>query len=496
MSDDAITVVDLFCGGGGTSTGAVLAYEEMGYDVHLIAVNHWSKAIETHELNHPDGTHHNAKVEELHPPDVVAAADDADHLVLVGSPECTHFSRARGGKPVNEQKRASPWHVVDWLEKLDADVFLVENVREFQSWGPVNEDGTPSRDGTIFEAWTNTLHSLGYSVDWQELNAADYGDATSRERLFIVGRKGKRAQFPAPTHSETGEGGTDPHRPASEIIDWSDPGESIWGRSTPLVNNTMQRIAEGLRRYAHDDLEPYADAVAALGKADVSAMQESVVPVEYAERVAAETDDPFLVRAPVAATDGGEETDVCNPYVLGQHGGSVARETERPLPTIATRGAIGLYQPAAFVLPRNGFHRGLHSNPAYSPDDRPLHTVTANNHDGHLVTPYLIEYYGNGQARSIGDPLPTVTTKDRFALVVPELFPCGLDIRFRMLQPRELAAAMGFPEDYQFCGNKTEVTKQIGNAVPVNLAKALCRTLLTGDQPSLESFNPEVPADD
>ncbi|WP_330633777.1 DNA cytosine methyltransferase [Halocatena halophila] len=491
-----LTAIDLFCGGGGTSTGLALAAEELDREIELIPVNHWSVAIETHQQNHPWADHYNASVEELHPPALFDGDPDVD--LLVASPECTHFSRARGGKPIKEQQRASPWHVVDWLEKLNVDAVLVENVPDMKSWGPVR-DGEPSRNGEIFEAWIDSLHALGYSVDWKILNSANYGDATSRKRLFVVGRKEKRAQFPEPTHSPDGHNGTEPYRSAAEIIDWDDCGESIWSRSRPLVQNTMQRIAEGLRRYTHDALEPFADAVEELGKPEVSKLQENIVEAEHVPRVAAEVDEPFLACAPTVglAADGGEIEDVCGSFVLGQHGGAVARDLGCPLPTIATKGAIGLYHPEAFILPRNGYHGGLHSNPAYRPEERPLHTVTASNHDGHFVVPYLVEYYGNGSAQSIDDPLPTVTTKDRFALVVPECYPWGLDIRFRMLQPRELAAAMGFPDDYQFSGNKTETTKQIGNAVPVNLAKALCKTLLTGEQPSLQTFaDQEVPCDD
>ena len=189
-----------------------------------------------------------------------------------------------------------------------------------------------------------------------------------------------------------------------------------------------------------------------------------------------------------------------------------------------------MVSPRSFILPRNGIARGLHSNPAYGPDERPLHTVTAKNTDGHVVSPYLVpfyserpgqdprthdvdkplptvtatgsspavtepylvQYYGNSDVASLDDPLPTVTTKDRFALVVPELYPCGLDIRFRMLKPRELARAMGFPDSYEFAGNKTDTTKQIGNAVPVNLGKALIRELIVDETPSLFSFAPEA----
>jgi len=188
---------------------------------------------------------------------------------------------------------------------------------------------------------------------------------------------------------------------------------------------------------------------------------------------------------------------LCTPYLLGQQSGATARNVlDESVPTVATRGAIGLYNPT-FILPRNGSRGGLHSNATYEPEDQPLHTVTARNQDGHAVTPFLVEYYGNGYSNSVDKPLPTVTTRDRFALVVPEAFPFGLDIRFRMLQPRELAAAMGFPPDYEFAGNKTETTKQIGNAVPVNLAKALTKQLLVGEEPSLQTFSEKgVEADD
>lgn len=497
-TDSIVHAVDLFCGAGGLSTGLALACESLDQDIELTAVNHWGPAIETHTQNHPDATHYNAKVEEIQPR---AAVGQGDVKLLAGGPECTHFSSARGGKPVDAQKRASPWHVVDWVAKLLPENVLLENVPEFKSWGPVI-DGEPTRNGTFFEAWVETVRNLGYSVSWRVLNAADYGDATARKRLFIIARKDLQPEWPTPTHSANAIGDTDPYRTAEDIIDWSDPGDSIWSRSRPLVNNTMQRIADGLERHGGEHVAPFADTVAELGTADVEALQAEIVPAAEVGAAIRARDGPFLVEGaadvPAVAADGGHE-DGPTPFLLGQQSNATARDaTERPTPTIATRGAIGLYQPAAFVLPRNGSRRGLHSNPAYDPGERPLHTVTAKNHDGWLVSPFLVEYYGNGSSQPVDEPLPTVTTKDRFALVVPELYPLGLDIRFRMLQPRELAAAMGFPDDYAFAGNKTETTEQIGNAVPVNLARSLCRTLLAGEQPTLERFTPtgEVPADD
>ncbi|WP_254921715.1 DNA cytosine methyltransferase [Halorubrum sp. Ea1] len=468
MTDDVVRAVDLFCGAGGTLEGLSQACDDLSVELQVTAVNHWETAIETHKRNHPNGDHHVSKVEELHPPDVVEE-DGVD--VLIASPECTHFSVARGGKPVNEQKRASPWHVLDWVEKLRPENVLLENVRELKSWGPVDDDGNATRNGEIFETWINAFHALGYSVDWRVLNAADYGDPTTRKRLFVVGRRGRRASFPEPTHSD-GDDELPDWRPAAEVIDWSDAGESLWQRDRPLVNNTMQRIAEGIRQHCDERLEPFADAVGELGKEDVAAMQEDVVDAGEVHGIVEERCEPFLVKyygtstaKPVdepmdTVTAQGGKYALCEPYLLGQQSGATARSVlDDPVPTVATRGAIGLYNPTTFVLPRNGSRGGLHSNATYEPGEQPLHTVTARNQDGHLVSPFLIEYYGNGQSNAVDGPLPTVTTRDRFALVVPEAFPYGLDIRFRMLQPRELAAAMGFPPDYEFAGNKTETTK-------------------------------------
>lgn len=277
-------------------------------------------------------------------------------------------------------------------------------------------------------------------------------------------------------------------------VDWDDAGTSIWTRSRPLSNNTMQRIAQGIRDHCADELAGYADVVETITPDDVEALQEEVVPLAELEDAADERDDPFLVEATVhAAADGG------TPMVMGQQSGARALDAEKePLPTIATKGAIHYIECEPFVKPRNLPARGLHSNATYEPEERPLHTVTAKNHDGHLVSPFLVEYYGNSDTADIEEPLPTVTTKDRHALCVPDLYPWGLDLRYRMLQPHELAAAQGFPADYEFVGNKGERTEQIGNAVPVNLAQALVTEALTRHAPSLQDHNSggEVAADD
>jgi len=434
-----LRAVDLFCGAGGLSTALAIACEQINREIELVAVNHWNRAIETHKANHPWAEHYQSKIEEVEPSSVFDDGEDVD--ILVGGPECTHFSTARGGKPVDDQKRMPAWHVLTWIQKLQPETVLIENVPEFRDWGPI-ENGEPTRNGETFEAWINALRGHGYSVDWQVLNSANYGDATSRKRLFIIGQRSGQPEFPRQSHSEHGTvPSTRPWRSAREILDWDDDGQSIWRRGLdgngkrPLVSNTMERIAEGLRRHGDETAQKFADTVASLDKQQVAQMQDVAVPIEQAEQVAEMTAAPFLV------TYSEEETVLCEPYLLRQQSGGVPPSTDEPLPTISTKGAIAKIQP------------------------------------------YLIQYYGQSSDASIHDPLPTVTTKDRFALICPELYPIGIDINYRMLEPRELANAMGFPSDYEFCGTKTETKEQIGNAVPVNLGRALSLSILQEAEP-------------
>ncbi|SHH66002.1 DNA cytosine methyltransferase [Halobaculum gomorrense] len=490
-ADEHLTAIDLFCGAGGFSHGLALECEHLGYDIRLIAVNHDDDAIATHRLNHPWAEHHNANVEDLHIPAVVGD-DDVD--LLVAGPECTHFSRARGTKPVSDQRRASPWHVVDWVQKTRPDTVLIENVPELRSWGPIDDDGQPTRNGETFDAWIDVIHSLGYSVDHEVLNAADYGDATSRRRLFVVARRDGRATHPAPTHAEVPDEDREPWRSAAEVIDWSDRGSSIWTRSRPLSNNTMQRIAQGLRDHCGEELDAYADVVAGLEPADIERLQEDVVPAAELEDALDERAEPFLVSTTVSTA-----ADTGTRMIMGQQSNARALDADsEPVPTVATRGAVHFIEAQPFIKPRNLPRGDLYTNATYEATDRPLHTVTARNHDGHLVSPFLVEYYGNSDTAAVDDPLPTVTTNDRHALCVPDCSPLGLGLRYRMLQPRELAAAQGFPDDYEFTGEtKASRTAQIGNAVPVNLARALVNEALTSTVPSLTSYGPEeVPADD
>jgi len=537
-SEDVIRAIDLFCGAGGLSWGLVVALKEVAMEasqptetvlaqnIDLVGVNHWEQAIETHKANHPWARHFHDDIQAINPRDAFDKRDP-EVKILSGGIECTHFSTARGGKPVDDQKRMPAWDFLTWVQKLRPENVLVENVKEFASWGPVEEDGTPTRNGDTFEAWIDSFHSLGYSIDCQVLNAANYGDATSRERLFILARRENRPEWPEPTHTEDGAGDTDEWRTAADIIDWSEPGGSIWtrdlhdARKRPLKNSTMQRIAEGIRRHCSDRLEPLADALADIGRDDVKRLRQSVVPFEYAKVAADALSEPFLIEQPAGATSA-----VVDPYLLRQQSGGQPPAAEEPLPTVSSAGSIAKVEPRPLIMPRNGAYRGLHSNPLYRPEDRPLHTVTARNTDGYLVTPYLcpmyngregqrprtrsvdrplmtipvskspagvaepflVDYHGNSDVSACDIPLGAVEARDRYALCIPEEFPWGLDVRYRMLQPRELQRAQGFPDDYEILGNKRDTTRQIGNAVPVNLAQSLVESLLESTTPSLTDY--------
>jgi DNA (cytosine-5)-methyltransferase 1 len=200
-----IKAADLFCGAGGTSTGLVDACREMGYEVDLTAVNHWQRAVDTHSANHPTARHFCASLDSLNPRDLFG---EGELNILWASPECTHHSIARGGKPVSDQSRATAWCVIRWAEALRPDVILVENVKEFESWGPIGTNGRPmgSRKGEIFRAWVSALESIGYKVGWRVLCAADFGDPTTRRRLFVQAVRGRRKiVWPEPTHGPVSE---------------------------------------------------------------------------------------------------------------------------------------------------------------------------------------------------------------------------------------------------------------------------------------------------
>ena len=439
-----VQAADLFCGAGGTSTGLVHACRSIGRRVELLAVNHWQVAIESHRANYPDARHICARLEAIRPEEVVPGGR-LD--ILVASPECTHHSIARGGRPVSDQLRASAWLILRWLEALLVDSLLLENVREFRDWGPVGVNGRPikSRKGETYQAFLNALRSFGYTVEDRILNAADYGDATTRQRLFILARKGRKSiHWPDPTHGEQDlMGERKPYRTAREIIDWSIRGESIFNRKKSLAPATMARIAAGLKKFGGRNAEPF-------------------LVMFYGTNNARSLDRPLAT-----VTASGQHMALCQPFVLGQQSCATPRfhSADNPLPTVTSHG--GGAEPFITIMKGKSKVRSV---------DRPVPTLTTKQ-SLYLCEPFITRYNGSGNgAKSVDQPLDTITTKDRFGLVeVTGKY--QVDIRFRMLQPHELAAAMSL-DGYQLSGTKADQVKQIGNAVPAKLAEALCRALL------------------
>lgn len=546
------------------SSGLALACGDQNIDVELTAINHWTRAIETHQRNHPWARHICASAETLDPREVVPGGR-LD--LMVAAPECRFFSVARGGRPVEDQKRASAWQILRWLELLEVESLLVENVREFADWCPVGRNGLPlkSRKGETYRAWIEAIRSLGYTVEWRVMNAADHGDATSRRRLFVMARRGRRPiTWPKPTHSKNGEAsGTKRWRAAREIIDWSLEGESIFSRKKPLAEATMRRIIAGLERFGGPELQPFLVILRGTGGAR-SVDDPAPTVTGGGNHLGLVEPEPFVMHLthggrersvddPLPTVTGANrgELGVVQPFILSQASGGAPRETGQPVPTIPAGGAHALVQP--FILPPLGYHhRGGKANRPRSPDE-PLQTITrrgggylveplivpfdqrgggddlarpvsdplgtittkarhgvaeafivpyfgerdgqsprvhsvdaplpapTSHGAGAVVEPYLVEYYSNGSGltgHSINQPVPTITARDRIGLVRPVVNGRTLDIRFRMLQPHELSAAMGFDSGYAFTGTKQEIVRQIGNAVAVHMSRALCRSLL------------------
>jgi DNA (cytosine-5)-methyltransferase 1 len=472
-----IQAADLFCGAGGTSSGLYSACDHVGARLDLVAVNHWKIAVETHTFNHPDARHICAPLEGLDPRKAVPSGR-LD--ILVASPECTHHSIARGGKPVSDQLRASAWHILRWAELLQIDNILIENVREFQDWGPTDATGKPikSRKGETFNAFCAALRSLNYTVEHRVLNAADYGDPTSRHRLFIMARRGGiPIIWPETSHG----GAKSPYHTAREIIDWDLPGDSIFKRKKALAPRTLARIAAGIKKYGGDNAGPFLTML--YGSNDVRSVDRPL-PTVTAGGNHIGLCQPFIVPIDNASSGKGGANSIdeplrtiitqprfgiCEPFVIGQQSCAAPRTVDEPLPTIATSGAIALVEPFITIMKGQSKTRSI---------DEPIPALTTNAHL-YLCEPFITQYNGKSENQGVEEPLNTITTKDRFGLVEPEADEMGvLDIRFRMLQPHELAAAMSFDKDYVFEGNKTEVVKQIGNAVPVRTAAALCGALL------------------
>jgi DNA (cytosine-5)-methyltransferase 1 len=523
MTKKKIVIVDLFCGAGGTSTGAISACEELELRHTLTAINHWPVAVDTHTLNHPDAVHFCQSIDTINPRNLFRPGEV---FIMFASPECMGHSKALGGTPVNDQSRATAWCVTRWAEAIQPEIIIIENVEEFKDWAPLGRNGRPlkSKKGKVFETYLECLRSLGYKVEWRILCAADFGAATSRRRLFIVCTRGRRKfQWPEPTHNRDGENlfGGKKWRAAREIINFSHPSKSIFGRKKPLADNTLRRIESGLKKFgiqpflvpqqSRNDAwsldrpmptitsrgcemlcEPFLVTVSHGGDPERRAhdLNEPLKTLTAKNNVA--LCEPFLVRLahtgrgdqlksldePLTTVTTKQEHALIQPFLISYYGNGTSLSIEDPLDTVTTKERFGLVEP--FLIKLRGTSES-HLNGTVDIDE-PLPTITAGGQHVAVCEPYLISFYGASGAQSLADPLATLTGMNKFGLVLPKVMWNGqeywLDIHLRMLQPDELSAATGFPAEYQYAGNKTEITKQIGNAVPPVLANALARAAL------------------
>ncbi|MDD6659114.1 MAG: DNA cytosine methyltransferase [Eubacteriales bacterium] len=575
-------IIDNFAGGGGASCGIELA---TGRPVD-IAINHDPDAIAMHKANHPYTRHYQESVWDINPKEICQG-----HKVGLAwfSPDCKHFSKAKGGKPVDKNIRGLAWIVLKWAGTVRPRVIILENVEEFQTWGPVRK-GKPvkSKQGQTFERWKNQLSALGYEIEHRELRACDYGAPTIRKRFFLIARcDGLPIVWPKQTHASADDervksGELLPYKSAAECIDFNIPCQSIFNRSKPLVKNTQRRIARGLDKFVIKSQDPF------------------IVPIGYGEKKG-QPQRVQDIKKPLSTIVSSCKQYLCLPYITKFQQNSRGQSITAPLDTVmagATR--FALMAPSLIQYHSETAKsevRGQQLNqPIYTIDgspryalftpylskyfggvvgskiDKPLPTVTAIDHNS-LTMPYLTQYYGGADhANSVLNPLQTVTVKPRHFLcesyltilrknmvckAINEPLPTitahanhfaktdvylkeydgdnlghwseirellntytdwnisanqvliflinGVeyfisDIGLRMLQPKELYKAQGFPDDYiidKDCnGKEYKKTKQVarcGNAVPPPFSKALvmanCKWLCDKSCNNMKEFN-------
>jgi len=447
-------MVDNFAGGGGASSGIERA---IGRPVD-IAINHDPEAVAMHQANHPQTRHLCESVWDVNPREV---CDGRPVGLAWFSPDCKHFSKAKGGKPVEKKIRGLAWVAVRWAATVQPRLICLENVEEFVTWGPLTQDGRPCprQKGREFRAFVNALQRLGYAVQWRELRACDYGAPTSRKRLFLLARRdGQPIVWPTPTH---GPGRPQPWRTAAQCIDWSLPCPSIFNRPRPLADATLRRVAEGLRRFVIEAAEPFIVRIGHTGHGDAGKVRSVHEPLSTITSKA----EHCLVSPTLVQTGYGEREGQA-PRVPG---------LDKPLGTIVAGGTKHALV-AAFLA--------KHYTGVVGSDLRmPIGTVTSVDHHN-LVAAFLVKFYGSGgQWAGLDEPMHTLPTKDRMGLVTVagEQYRI-VDIGLRMLQPRELARAQGFAESYLLDAPhlgrplpKHAQVRMIGNSVCPPMAEVLVR---------------------
>ena len=438
---DGEIIVDNFAGGGGASTGIEIATGRLV----ALAVNHDPAAILMHRTNHPYTEHFQASVWDIDPKAVCRGRPVG---LAWFSPDCKHFSKAKGAALVDRKIRGLAWITLRWAATVRPRVIILENVEEFQTWGPVRK-GKPVKKlaGTTFRKFIDQLTELGYTVEYRELIAADFGAPTSRKRFYLVARcDGKPIVWPKPTHSKTGADGLPKWRSAAEIIDWSLPCPSVFASKAeimeryglkavrPLAKNTMRRVIRGVDKFTIRSGRPF------------------IVPTGYGERKG-QAPRVHDIDAPVPTIVGTGKENLCRPLLapvtVTNTSNSVGGTVGAPVHTVTTAGNQMLVTPflaecnhsgGGHIAPVTDAHKTItakHTGGIVAPAliqyhteqtehvrasglGTPIHTVDASNRYG-LTCANLVEYYTGGRPLDVQDPLHTVTSHDREAVVAAHI---------------------------------------------------------------------------
>ena len=537
--------IDLFCGAGGTSTGVENARYEGRQCAKVIGcVNHDANAIASHAANHPDAMHftedirtlelspliaHIAKMRKLYP--------DA-FVVLWASLECTNFSKAKGGQPRDADSRTLAEHLFRYIEAINPDYIQIENVEEFLSWGDLDENGKPiSKDaGRLYQQWVANVCGYGYRFVHRILNSADYGAYTSRRRFFGIFAKGSLPiVFPEPTHSKEGAAGLFGrlHRwkPVREVLDFSDEGESIFGRKKPLVDATLERIYAGLIKFVAGGKEAFMvkwNSMSRAGKYHAPGIDEPCPTVATQSRLGV-AQVSFLSKY-YGGSPEGKSVSVEEPagaittrdhhsFITAYYGNGHNHSIDEPAPTLTTKDRLAFVdmqygngtpcdiETPAPTVTTNPKHQLVTCKPwimntsfknTGSSIDEPAQTVTANRKWHYLMNPQFQSAGGSVDSPCFTliarmDKMPPYliqTEQGEMAIVIePDDSPAMvkikqfmalygiIDIKMRMLRIPELKRIMGFPSDYVLVGTQADQKKFIGNAVEVNMARVLCEAL-------------------
>lgn len=573
-------IVDNFAGGGGASTGLERAF---GRPVD-IAINHDPEALAMHAANHPHTKHFCESVFDVDP--IAITGNQPVGLVWL-SPDCKHFSKAKGGKPVSKKIRGLAWIALRWAATVKPRVIMLENVEEFVTWGPLGADGRPcpKNRGRTFRSFVNALARHGYRVEHRELRACDFGAPTIRKRLFLVARRdGLPIIWPTPTHGDPKSaavraGALQPWRTAgTDCIDWSIPCPSIFERARPLKDATLRRIARGIMKFVVNSADPFvihlthhgADRAASIdaplatvtganrgeqalvaahitkfranstgSAADaplhtvtaggdcarpagaahaMGVVAATLIQTGYGERPGQAPRVPHLDKPLGTIVAGAAKHAAVTAFLAKHYGGVTGTRIDVPAGTVTTTDhhavvtaqIVGCGGRAGQSRPRNASEptatltskadttvavshlvklRGTCRDGA--PADEPLHTISAGGTHHAEVRAFLIKYYGEGgQWQDAREPLHTIPTRDRIGLVTIHGEDYAIvDIGMRMLTPRELARAQGFPDSYVLDPvvngkplSKSAQVRMIGNSVCPDVATALIRANFSHEQ--------------